>query len=248
MTTNARRFVRASTYVGLVILAAACSSAAKTSTPTTTTTATTAVARSTSSSVTASSAATTTTIPVPDVSTAVWPTVAGHDRYRAAIDAARAFAVGYLHFVDPVVGAFRQGDAHSGEVPIRPRTSGPVTTVLVRQLGSDGTWWVLGATTPNIVIAHPATLSTIASPVELSGTSTAFEATVQYAVREDDQTTPLAEGFVMGGANGTMGPFKTTVVLSRPTSPYGAVTLYTVSSADGHVLEASVIRVRLSVG
>lgn len=197
---------------------------------------------------TASTAATTTTIPVPDVSTAVWPTVAGHDRYHAAIDAARTFAVGYLHFVNPVVGTFRPGDARSGEVPIRPRITGPVTTVLVRQLGSDGTWWVLGATTPNIVIAQPATLATIDSPVELSGTSTAFEATVQYAVREDDHTKPLAEGFVMGGANGTMGPFKAKVALSRPTSRYGAVTLYTVSSADGHVLEASVIRVRLSAG
>jgi hypothetical protein len=234
MTHTQHRFVPAATvFIGLLLVTAACGSSAKTSTPTTTTTRTT--------------TATTTTIPVPDVSTAVWPTVAGHDRYRTAIDAARSFAVGYLHFVDPVVGAFRPGDARSGEVSIQLRADGPVTTVVVRQLGSDGTWWVLGATTPNIVIAQPATLATIASPVELSGTSTAFEATVQYVVR-DDHTKPLAEGFVMGGANGTMGPFEAKVAFSRPTSPYGAVTLYTLSSADGHVLEATVIRVRLSAG
>ena len=240
--TERRRFVpAASALVGFVLVAAACSSSAKTSTPATTTTRSTVVAASTSSSVTASTAATSTTIPLRDVSTAVWPTVTGPDRYRAASDAARTFAVSYLHFVKPVVGTFRAGDARSGEVPIRPRATGPVTTVLVRQLVSDGTWWVLGATTPNIVVRRPATLATIASPVELSGSSTAFEATVQYAVREDDQTKPLAEGFVMGGANGRMGPFKAKVALSRPTRAYGAVTLYTISPADGNVLEASVI-------
>ena len=45
---------------------------------------------------------------------------------------------------------------------------------------------------------------------------------MQYAVRQDDHTKPLAEGFVMGGANGTMGPFQGESGVMRPTSPYRA--------------------------
>ncbi len=121
-----------------------------------------------------------------------------------------------------------------------------MTTVLVRLLGTDGSWWVLGAGTPNIKITEPAALTSIATPVRLRGTSTAFEATVQVSIRQDDATKPLAETFVMGGANGTMGPFDAKVAFTAPTAHTGAVVMYTVSSADGHVSEASVIRVTFS--
>lgn len=192
----------------------------------------------------ASAAVTTTTAPAADLSTAVWPTAASATRYRSPTAAARGFAVDYLHFVNPIVGAFQAGDSRSGEVPIRATAPGPVTTVLVRQLGADGTWWVLGSNTPNIVLTSPAALATIASPVRLQGTSTAFEATVQVSIRQDDAATPLVDGFVMGGSNGVMGPFDKTFSFATPTSAAGAIVLFTVSAADGHVAEASVSRVK----
>jgi len=163
---------------------------------------------------------------------------------------ARAFAVDYLHFVNPIVGQFRQGDARSGEVPIRTTVEqasvGPVTTVIVRQIGADDSWWVLGAATPNIRLTEPAALATISSPVRLRGTSTAFEATVQVSIRQDDVAKPLVESFLMGGSMGEMGPFDHAFAFAAPTSRDGAIVLYTVSSANGHVAEATVIRVRLS--
>jgi hypothetical protein len=143
----------------------------------------------------------------------------------------------------PIVGAFQAGDPASGEVPVRASSRGPVTTVIVRQLGTDGTWWLLGAATPNIRLTDPAALAKITSPVRLRGTSTAFEATVNVSVRQDNSAKALAETYVMGGANGQMGPFDASVTYQAPTSRYGAIVLYTVSSETGHVAEATVIRV-----
>lgn len=223
--------------LGLSIVVAACGSSGKPATPSTT-----------SVSSTTTSSTTTTTSPQAARSIAVWPTAASGIRYDAPLAVARAFALDYLHFVDPIIGQFQQGDARSGEVPVRTTAEGtapgPVTTVIVRQI--DGSWWVLGAATPNIVLTQPAALATISSPVQLRGTSTAFEATVNVSIREDDVAKPLVESFLMGGSNGQMGPFDASFTFASPTSTYGAIVLYTISSANGHVAEATVIRVRLA--
>jgi hypothetical protein len=182
------------------------------------------------------------------LSSAVWPTASSSVRYHDPVAVARAFAINYLHFVNPVVGQFKQGDAHSGEVPIRTaveQTSlGPTTTVIARQIGADGSWWVLGAATPNIRLTQPAALATISSPVRLRGMSTAFEATVQVSIRQDDVAKPLVESFLMGGSS-QMGPFDASFAFAAPTSRYGAIVMYTNSAANGHVTGATVIRVRL---
>ena len=240
MTIVTRR-TAASVFVALATLVAACSSSSKPTAPSTTTSAPVATTTPTTT------AASTTTAPPVALSTAVWPTVASGVRYKTPVSAARAFALEYLHFVDPVVGQFQQGDSRSGEVPIRTtvenKSIGPTTTVIVRQL--DGAWWVLGAATPNITLTQPAALAQISSPVRLRGTSTAFEATVNVSIRQDDVAKPLVDGIVMGGSNGQMGPFNASFTFAKPTSSYGAVVLYTISPANGNVAEATVIRVRL---
>ncbi len=178
--------------------------------------------------------------------TAVWPFAASATRYTDPVQAARGFAVDYLGFVDPIIGAFMQGDSRSGEVQVKASDTGPATTVMVRKLAPDETWWVLGAATSNLQLQSPAALASIASPVTLSGQSTAFEATVNFEIREDGTTTPLATGIVMGGANGQMGPFSKAVSFAKPTATRGAVILKTMSPKDGNIAEASVIRVQLS--
>lgn len=237
-----RHRIAGSLIVGFSIIVAACGSSSKPATPSTTTS-------SAATSTTAAAATTTsTTSPQAVLSSAVWPTAASGVRYNAPITLARAFAVNYLHFVNPIIGQFQQGDTRSGEVPIRTTAEGtalgPTTTVIVRQI--DGAWWVLGAATPNITLTQPAVLATINSPVRLRGTSTAFEATVNVSIRQDDAATPLVESTMMGGSNGEMGPFNASFTFAPPTNSYGAIVLYTISSANGHVAEATVIRVRLS--
>ena len=172
----------------------------------------------------------------------MWPATASTTRYRTPESAAQGFATDYLHMTNPVVNGFQQGDARSGEVPVQPSATGPVTTVLVRQLGSDNSWWVLGAGTASINLSAPVWNATISSPVTLTGTSVAYEGTVQSQVRQDDTTRPLGEGYVTGGST-AIGPFRGSLAFTKPTTKYGAVVLYTTSAENGAVLSASVIRV-----
>jgi hypothetical protein len=183
------------------------------------------------------------TAPV-DRSTAVWPWPSSSVRYQDPVAAARGFAVDFVGFVDPVVGEFQAGDSRSGEVAVQRNANGPVTTVLVRQLGNDRTWWVLGSSTPNIVLEEPRALASVSSPVTLRGTSTAFEATVNVELRQDDAREPLATTIVMGGANGEMGPFARSLSFSTPRTTRGAIVLLTVSPEDGRVAEATIVRIR----
>jgi len=184
-----------------------------------------------------------TTVPL-DTTTAVYPTAGSSVRFDTPSDAARGFAVDFVGFVDPVVGEFQQGDSQSGEIEIRPSTSGPVTTVLVRRLGDS--WWVLGAATANIELQDPAALAQISSPVRLRGVSTAFEANVSVEIRDDGARRPLGDGFVMGGSMGEKGPFDGTVTFAEPSASMGAVVLYTTSMENGRVWEAAVVRVRFA--
>ena len=147
---------------------------------------------------TSTTAATSTTSPKAASWTAVWPTTASPTRYGTPEAAALGFATSYLHMDNPVIGQFQQGDARSGEVPVQPSTAGPITTVLVRELGTDNSWWVLGADTAAINLTAPTWNASISSPVALSGTSMAFEGTVQTQVR-DDNNAPLGKGYVTGG-------------------------------------------------
>jgi hypothetical protein len=207
----------------------------------------TSVPASTSPAVTTAttSKAPATTAPVtvpPDTASAVWPSAAG-PAFTSPVTAARGFAVDFVGFTSPVVGSFRQGDARSGEVDVRPKAGGPVTTVFVRQLGSGGRWFVLGSATGNIQVTEPSALATVASPVRLRGTSTAFEANVSVEVRQDGTRQPIGTGFVMGGSMGEVGPFDGTVSFRRPTARAGAVLLLTHSMDDGRVWEASTVRV-----
>jgi hypothetical protein len=245
--TPAPRTVACSAIFALAVVIGACSGSSKSSTPSTTPSTTAPSTTSTTTTV----AAPTTALPSADLTIAVWPTVASRVRYHDPVALARAFATSFLRFVDPVVGGFRPGDAQSGEVPIRTtageqRSVGPVTTVLVRRIGRDGSWWVVGAATPNIRLTQPAALATIASPVRLRGTSTAFEGTVQVSIRQDDGTRPLVESALIGGANGRMGRFDASFRFAALSSRAGAIVLYTVSSATGDVVEATVIRVRFA--
>lgn len=181
-----------------------------------------------------------------ETSTAVFPDAASDTRFDDPVAAATAFATDFAGFVDPVVGEYMSGDARSGEVEVRPTADGPVTTVFVRMLGPDDSWWVLGAATANIELTSPTTSDLVVSPVALAGTSSAYEGTVLVEVREDGNPEPLGEGFVTGGSM-EMGPFEGEVTFDDPTQEHGALLLYTLAQegdAAGHTQEIGVLRLR----
>lgn len=177
-----------------------------------------------------------------ELSIALWPFVADGLRYGDPVDAATGFAVDYVGFDSPVIGEFQQGDSRSGEVEVRPQENGPVTTVFVRQLGSDDTWWVLGAATTEIVFTLPAVGSAIDNPLEIAGEALAFEGNVQVEVRVDGSVEPIGESFVTGGGD-VMRPFTGTIEFPSPQGGWGAVMGSTRSAEDGRVWQATVFRV-----
>jgi hypothetical protein len=177
-----------------------------------------------------------------DLTTAVWPDAA--TRIKDPVIAARRFAQEFVGFTSPVVGAFRQGDARSGEVDVQAKPGGPLTTVFVRQLSTDGAWWVLGSATPDIQVDEPAALGLLARPAVLKGTSSATGSIVTVELRQDGQRAPLGTGIVTGGAFGQFAPFTGTLAYKPATAPDGALVLLT-KTLDGKVAEATVVRVKL---
>lgn len=189
-------------------------------------------------------AAPTTSSPAADAS-ALWPAPGTSTRFDSPEAAARSFATEYLDFEAPVVGAFQAGDARSGEVPVRPRDPGPVTTILVRQLGSGSDWSVLGAASEAIEVTSPTAGDEIDSPVQVAGRAWTFEGNVVVQVRQDGASGPIGEGFVTGGGSELL-PFVGSIPFETPGEPYGAVLFLDHSAQDGRLWSASVVRVALS--
>jgi hypothetical protein len=205
-------------------------------TTTTTTTTTTEATTSTTTS---------TSTPAAEVGLAVWPPADGSVTYDDPVEAARGFATEMAGFTDPVLGEFMQGDSRSGEVEVRPREDGPVTLALVRQLEGEN-WSVIAAVTDDLQPDRPERDSTITSPVTVGGTSTAFEATIQVAVKALRSGEPLGQTFAMGGSMGEMGPFETSIEFSEPDTDTGVILVWTESMEDGSVWSAAAVPVRFA--
>jgi hypothetical protein len=203
-------------------------------------TSTTTIPTTTASSI---ATATTTTKSAEQPITAIWPFASTVTRFADPVLAAQAFATSYLGFVDPIIGAFRRGDSRSGEVPVHASSTGPVMTVLVREMTSDNSWWILGASCPDITVTAPLTGSQLTSPLVVRGRSTSFEAVVNVDVLQDGSLTPLGHGVVLGGSMGVPGPFHASIVFSPPSSSAGALVMRILSAKDGHVVQASAMRI-----
>ena len=193
---------------------------------------------------TSGSATTTTSEPVVDQSEAVvmWPLRGSSTTFDDPVEAARSFAIELLEFEAPAVGLYRQGDSRSGEVEIRPRANGPATTVIVRQLGPDDSWSVLGSTTENIEVTRPTAGELITSPVAVAGRAVAFEGHVDVDVVQDEPDGVLGTGFVTGGGD-EMRAFDGRVPFETAGTRYGTLLFRTRSAENGQVWEAVALRV-----
>lgn len=187
---------------------------------------------------------TTVTPPPVDTSTAVFPFASSSVGYDDPVEVALAFARDYIGMTAPTAGEFMQGDARSGEVEVRAVAEGPVTTVFVRQLGSDGSWWVLGSAAPSVVIDRPDAGGLVSSPVTVTGRAQGFEGRMTLQVRQDGSTAWLGETIGTAGATG-LEPFEEDVTFPTPAAQYGAIVAYGASGL-GEMVEATVVRVRFS--
>jgi hypothetical protein len=159
-----------------------------------------------------------------------------------ATTTARAFAVEYLHMPAPVVAEV-PGDTADARVEVRPRAGHPMVTIVALDRSPAGTFVVTGASTRNIVVDRPSVGEAVGTTIGVSGTSTAFEATIAVEIRQDDGRV-LGKTTLLGGANGELGPFGGDLTVDPPTTDAGAAVFTTVSSEDGSVQEATVIPLR----
>ncbi len=207
------------------------------------TTATTAITGSTGTTATApSTAAPPVTLSPAEAVEVVWPSPAGELRYRDALEAVRGFAEELAGFTDPVYGDDVSAGAGSGEITVRAGATGPTTVVQVWRSG-DGSWWVLGAATDDIVLETPVRGTAIDDPLQLSGRARAFEGTVLVSVLARGATDPLGEGVVTGSGSGDLGPFEGEIRWENPGGGWGVVLLVTESAEDGRVMQATAIPV-----
>ncbi len=231
-------------------------SAPVTTTTTTETTATsettlpTTTTETTAESTTTTETASTTTDTDPDAFlSAVWPWPDAADgpaaqRFTDPVDAATSFAVDFVGFTDPIVGEFQAGDQRSGEVEIRNNgVDTPATTVFVRQLGADDTWWVLGSASGNIMIERPEALETLDGVLVVAGQARTFEGNVEVVLRADGLSDPLLVDNVTGRGDGVFGAFDESFPFEQPATTAGAALFIARSAEDGSVWEADVVRV-----
>ena len=174
----------------------------------------------------------------------VWPAAGAEETSSDPAEVATRFATEFVGFTSPVVGDAVMGGDGRATVEVRPRATGPVTMVELVQHGSGTQWFVVGASTPNIVADPALNGSPVTSPAELRGTSTAFEGTVDVAVRMRGSAESLATGFVTGGANGEFGPFEGELAYSAAGSE-GVIVFSTLNMEDGSLWEATVVPVVL---
>lgn len=189
----------------VALLAAGCGSDDDTSTGTT-------------SSTTSSSTATTTTEPVGLEQPAIWP--AAGVVFDTPEAAAEDFVTEVLG-VPPALGEFQAGDSRSGEIELLSPGEGSGTPVargviLLRQLGPDGGWFVIGVANDNASITSPDAGATVpAGPMVVEGVARGFEANVIVrAFVAGDASSDLDLQVTMGGAMETPEPISVTLDLS----------------------------------
>lgn len=154
---------------------------------------------------------------VVDVPTAVWSSA---DERSSSPESAAIAAVDELLGITPVISDFMAGDARSCEINVFSAGEGVWkvrSTLLLRQMGTDDRWSVLGAIGPGIVIAEPASGSTHASGwLTVSGRARGYEGTVIVSAYTAGDTPMLVDqAVVTAGSMGELEPFTTRLDLRQ---------------------------------
>ena len=159
---------------------------------------------------------TTTSTTVPGLEQpAVWP--AANVRFATPEEAAQDFVTKVLH-VDTNIGEFQPGDSLSGEIDVYSPESNVVRgTLLMRKLGPDQSWVVIGAISSVNTILEPAHQGMVsAGSITVSGKGRGFEAQLHVtAIDPTNPSTPIAEQFPMGGSAEEALPFSTQIDLTN---------------------------------
>ena len=120
--------------------------------------------------------------------------------------------------VPPVFGEYRAGDSRSGEIEVLIGEQPAVvrSTLLLRQLGPDDGWFVIGSVNPHMTIASPISGGVVpAGKVIVSGTARGFEAQVSVtAYVAGDARQVISQRYVLAGSAEESEPYAVELDLS----------------------------------
>lgn len=159
----------------------------------------------------------TTTVVVELEQPALWPSA------DVVVTSPRAVAedfVSSLFGVPPDIGEFMAGDSRSGEIEVF--SPGEVETLrsllLLRQLGPNNGWFVIGTLNDNAMITNPAYAAAVSvddvSALVVEGMAEGFEASLTVYAYIAGRSEILDQETTMGGNLGVPGPFQVTLDLT----------------------------------
>lgn len=162
----------------------------------------------------------------------IWPMA---DEVLATPDEAARSFVGNVFKVPPVFGEYRAGDSRSGEIDVLVGEQPTVvrSTLLLRRLGPEAGWFVIGAINPHMTIASPNSGAVVpAGNLIVSGTARGFEAQVSVtAYVAGDSRQVISQRFVLAGSAETSEPYAVELDLSSAES--GSVVMIVVKGGVG---------------
>lgn len=156
-----------------------------------------------------------TTEPVVLEQLALWP--APSVVFTSPRAAAEDFVIQVLG-VPPEIGEFMAGDSRSGEIVVYSPGSPPSPRglLLLRQLGPNNGWFIIGTINDSALITAPGYgQSVTAGPITVEGLGEGFEATVVVEAFIAGRAEPILDRQVTFAGNfGVPGPFQVTLDLS----------------------------------
>ncbi|MEN9801970.1 MAG: hypothetical protein RLZ37_1095 [Actinomycetota bacterium] len=171
----------------------------------------------TSSSEPSDSQAPSTTDPIQLEQLAIWPSAS--EVFATPREVAEDFLL-HVFGLPPVIGEFMAGDSRSGEIEVF--SPGDVETLrailLVRQLGPNNGWFIIGTLNDNAVITKPVYGAEVSiddvSSLVVEGMAEGFEASLTVYAHISGSSDVLDQETTMGGNLGVPGPFQVTLDLT----------------------------------
>jgi len=171
----------------------------------------------TPSSEPADSQAPSTSEPIQLEQLAIWPSAA--EVFATPREVAEDFLL-HVFGLPPVIGEFMAGDSRSGEIEVF--SPGDVETLrailLVRQLGPNNGWFIIGTLNDNAVITNPSYGTEVSvddvSSLVVEGMAEGFEASLTVYAHIAGSSDVLDQETTMGGNFGVPGPFQVTLDLT----------------------------------
>lgn len=163
---------------------------------------------------------------------AIWPVA--DEVLTTPDEVARSF-VGNVFKVPPVFGEYRAGDSRSGEIDVLVGEQPAVvrSTLLLRQLGPDDGWFVIGSVNPHMTIESPSSRSVVpAGKLKVAGVARGFEAQVSVtAYVAGDARQVISQRYALAGSAEASEPYAVELDLSSAES--GSVVMIVVKGGVG---------------